>query len=248
MAGLLQRCHDGWCDLVHGAGCVGCDQPGRLLCRACAADLPTTGAEVRPTPCPPGLVRCFAAGEYAGVLRALVLAHKEHRAFALARPLGRLLAAAVPDPEEVEALVLVPVPSRPATVRARGHDPVLRMARVAAARLRADRPVRVLPLLRQRHRVADQAGLGAEARHANLRESMAVRPPARSALVRSGGPVGLVVCDDVLTTGATVREAQRALEDAGLPVAAVACVAATRRRAPAPGEAGGSLPLRSGVH
>ena len=42
----------------------------------------------------------------------------------------------------------------------------------------------------------------------------------------------IVVCDDVITTGVTLRESQRALEAVGLEVAAVAAVAATRRRIP----------------
>jgi predicted amidophosphoribosyltransferase len=36
----------------------------------------------------------------------------------------------------------------------------------------------------------------------------------------------------VLTTGATAREAQRAVEDAGLRVRAIVTVAATRKRVP----------------
>jgi predicted amidophosphoribosyltransferase len=38
-----------------------------------------------------------------------------------------------------------------------------------------------------------------------------------------------VLVDDVVTTGATLREAQRALEQAGFTVRGAATVAATRR-------------------
>jgi predicted amidophosphoribosyltransferase len=233
---------DAWLDLVHGGGCVGCALPGRSLCRACRDDLPQRASAVRPTPCPDGLAACFAAGEYDGLLRAMVLSHKEHGTFSLASPLGLVLARAVRaalDPGVVT--MLVPVPSRPAVVRARGHDPVLRMVRAAARGLRGGgHRVRVVELLEQRGEVHDQAGLSAGERSANLTGSMVVRPTARAALARTDLLLSLVLCDDVLTTGATAREAQRALEDSGLRVRAVATVAATRKRVIPPDRA---LPL-----
>jgi len=129
--------------------------------------------------------------------------------------------------------VLVPVPSRPGVVRTRGHDPMLRITRRAARRLRNEgAPVVVRRLLDVRGAVLDQAGLDSRQRAANLSGSMAIRTPARNRLARAGVPLSIVVCDDVLTTGATAREAQRALEDGGLRVRAVATVAATRKRRP----------------
>lgn len=234
---------DAWADLVHGSCCAVCRRPGRPLCRSCAGALPRSGSPVVPDPCPPGLAPCFAAGPYGAPLKPLLLAHKERGAWELAVPLGRVLADVLAELPGATAgqpsrrLVLVPVPSRAATVRRRGHDPLLRMVRVAADRLRArGRASEVVPALRLRLPVADQAGLSAVARAANLAEAMALRPAARRVLVAAmpatgdSGHAGVVLCDDVVTTGATAREAQRALEEAGIPVRAIAAVAATRRR------------------
>jgi len=223
---------DSWLDLVHGAVCVGCPAPGRSLCATCATTLPVRGTSVRPTPCPDGLAACFAAGEYDELVRAMILAHKEHGTFSLATPLGHLLSVAATRALAPGALtILVPVPSRAGVVRARGHDPVLRMARVAARALRrSGHRVRVAQALEQRGEVHDQAGLNAGQRAANLAGSMGVRATARASLARCDAPLSLLVCDDVLTTGATAREAQRALEESGLRVRAVVTVAATRKR------------------
>ncbi len=224
---------DAWLDLIHGGGCVGCDAPGRSLCHDCAAILPARARPVRPTPCPDGLAACFAAGGYEGVLRAMVLAHKEHAVFALVGPLGGLLSTSIRPVLTGAPVVLVPVPSRPEVVRSRGHDPMLRIARTAARRLRHEgAPVVVRRLLGVRGAVLDQAGLDSGQRASNLAGSMAVRARARDRLARAGVPLSIVVCDDVLTTGATAREAQRALEDSGLVVRAVATIAATRKRLP----------------
>lgn len=219
---------DTWWDLVHGGRCCGCGRPGRVLCPACAARLPRAARPAAPTPCPPGLAPCLVAGAYQDPLRSVILAHKERGAHALARPLARSLAAVLQAVPAEDPLVLVPVPSRARVVRARGHDPLLRVVRAAAARVRREREASVLPLLRVRLPVADQSELGAAGRARNLVDSMSVRPGARDALVRRGGSV--VVCDDVLTTGATAREAQRALEDSGIAVARIVCLAATLRR------------------
>lgn len=226
---------DAGADLLLGSACVGCSEPGRVLCATCRRGLPTAAAQTWPTPSPAGLAPPFATGPYDGTLRAMVLGHKERRLLGLTRPLGDQLATAV---REATAgigpgapVLLVPVPSRPSAVRARGHDPTLAMVRRAARVLRrAERPVTVAPLLRCRPGVADQAGLDAGERQANLAGSMA--SPARVVRRQAGRRAHVVVCDDVITTGATAREAQRALEAVGVPVLAVAAVAATARRTP----------------
>ncbi|MGO4255860.1 ComF family protein [Marmoricola sp. RAF53] len=226
---------DAWLDLVLGGSCLSCARPGRALCPACAAALPTGAGPVRPDPCPPGLAPAYAAGPYADPLRRLLLAHKERGLHALAGPLGRVLGVAVGaalarTPPDAPVL-LVPVPSRPSVVRARGHDPLARLTRAAAGHLAGHRAgsVRAVRLLRQRHRVRDQAGLDAGARAENLGGAFAARPGSLRRLAGSGEPVVAVVCDDVLTTGSTSREAQRALAAVGIPVAGIAVVAATRR-------------------
>ncbi len=240
-------------DLLLGASCLGCARPGRLLCGACRAALPRDAHPAGPDPRPAGLAPSFAATAYEGIVRDLVVGLKEHRLLALRAPLGALLAdavrAAVASVGGAGPVVLVPVPSRPGSTRSRGHEPVPAVARRAAALLRAGgADVVVVRLLRSRPGVVDQAGLGAVARAANLDGSMCCPAPGLRRLARRRPRARLVVCDDVLTTGATAREAQRALESVGLRVAAVAAVAATRRRRPAVPAAGlgelsgGSLP------
>jgi len=180
-----------------------------------------------PSPAPAGLAVVSSAGAYDGALKSLVNAHKERGRLALARPLGRVLAgvlaAAVPE----GPLFVVPVPSRRAVVRRRGHDPLLRVTRCAAAELRGSgRPATVARLLYAVRRPLDQAGLDHRSRLSNLQGVMRARP--------FDSDLGVVIVDDVVTSGATAREAQRALETAGVRVAGIAAVAATERRTSLP--------------
>lgn len=225
-------------DLLLGARCPGCATPGLRLCAACRAELAGCVVRpVRPDPCPAGLPPTVASGAYAGALRGVVTAFKEEEAWTLAGLLGNRLALAVAllvvaHGRAGERFCLVPVPSSPESVRRRGLDVTAALARGATVRLRrgSGLAVGVAPLLRQRRRVADQAGLGAAARSANL----------SGALVGTGTPrpgVRVVVVDDVVTTGATLVESCRALAVAGWPVLGAATVAATARH----GDGGGGV-------
>ncbi|MET8459994.1 ComF family protein [Streptomyces parvulus] len=220
-------------DLVLPAECGGCGRMRAVLCPRCRTALSgTPPRRVRPDPEPAGLPPVHAAAPYADEVRAALLAHKERGVLALTPPLGEALAAAVragllatgsgvggpagfgvggPDGSPGPVL-LVPVPSARRAVRRRGHDPARRIALAAAGELRrTGTPARVAALLRQRHAVADQAGLDARQRLDNLAGALAVAPGG-GRLLCGGGPVVLV--DDLMTTGASLTEAARALRAA----------------------------------
>jgi len=163
-----------------------------------------------------------AFSPYGGVVKRLLLQHKEHGRLALTPELGAALAAAVRVLGEGPVL-LCPVPSAPSAVRARGHDHAWRLAATAARVLRSGgRPATAARLLVPARRTLDQAGLSTAQRAANLRGALAARAPR-------GGAGCVVLVDDVVTTGATLVEAARALRAAGHEVRGAAVVAATQR-------------------
>ncbi|MEU8715207.1 phosphoribosyltransferase family protein [Streptomyces sp. NPDC048663] len=217
-------------DLVLPAECGGCGKPRTVLCPECRAAL--SGAvprRVRPVPEPRGLPAVYAAGAYADEVRAALLAHKERGALALAGALGAALAGAVRAGRPgIGPPLLVPVPSAPWAVRARGHDPVRRIALAAAAELRRTGvPARVVPVLRQRRAVADQSGLNSRQRLANIEGALEV--VTGGARLLAGGRVVLV--DDLVTTGATLAEAARAVRERTGPEGAGEETTAVYRRA-----------------
>lgn len=220
-------------DLVLPVHCCGCDRPGEVLCAGCAPDLWRVGPHepVRP---PAGLPPVVVAGPYEHALRAALIAYKERGRRELVAVLGHALAGAVcaapgldrsADPVGGRGLPLslVPVPSRPAAVRARGGDHMARLARRAAVSLRRQgRPVRVERVLAVGRGTRDSVGLDAGERAANISGAMRVR--------RRPHGTAMVIVDDLVTTGATAAEAARALRTVGVDVLAVAALAGTVAR------------------
>ena len=221
-------------DLFLGSHCAGCARPGRMMCRPCRELVPVAASLAWPDPTPAGLVEPWALAPFEGAVRNVVTGHKDDGQWGHRRLLGAWLARAVEaatthlDP--AVPVLLVPVPSRPGTARRRGYDSTGAIVTAAVRLLSNQRPVTAAGLLVSRGGVRDQRHLAAEARRSNLAGSMWC-PTDRLHRVRRRWHHGhVVVCDDVVTTGATLREAQRALEAVGLPPVAAATVAATARR------------------
>ncbi|HEY8294970.1 MAG TPA: phosphoribosyltransferase family protein [Micrococcaceae bacterium] len=191
------------------------------------------------------LLPVVAAGTYREELAAALLAFKNHGRTDITAELAGCLARALAATDLLQErgppegrrsgggpLLLVPVPGSAHGFRRRGYEPVgmllgclLRRGTLGAGpggRAVCGRALALRWRWPWQRRM--QKGLGRSARRANVRNSMHV-PPGRSHLV-AGRHV--VIVDDVLTTGATVAEAARALRHAGAHVRGAVVLAAVR--------------------
>lgn len=209
-------------ELVVPRECAGCRLAGRVLCDACKHDLlGLTVARIDGFTC--------AHLDPLGVGRAAVRAHKMRGERTLTPVLGETLARSVRHALAAQVgrrVVLIPAPTRREALRERGVSSVGLLARSAAHAMRASGiDAGVSDLARLVRQPRDQRGLGSAAREANVVGSIGIGLPRsqsqRQALLESV----VVAVDDVVTTGATLRELRRALLAAEiLPTGAAAVV------------------------
>jgi predicted amidophosphoribosyltransferase len=203
--------------------CAGCSLPGQAVCDACRVHLSGAPRIHRPDPTPEPWPPLRVATAYDGPTRSILTAWKERGrrdlASHLAQPLTRTIRSAVGP--EAGPLALVPIPSSCAARRRRGEDAWLRVVRQAARLLRHDgMRVSAEPCLRLVREPRDQAGLDAAERAINLAGAMETESAPRGMIV---------IVDDIVTTGATMAEAHRALRVAGAGDVRAAAIAATGR-------------------
>jgi ComF family protein len=156
---------------------------------------------------PPPYARARAVGLYRGVLRNLIHAMKYQRVYGLVRPLADLLAVQFalhwgdcrPD-------ALVPVPLHRSRLRQREFDQALALARYMGKQVGV--PVCAKVLIRHR-RTVSQVGLNAVQRRRNVQGAFRLGEP------RACEGKLVVLIDDVYTTGATMLECARLLQQAG---------------------------------
>ena len=182
-------------------------------------------------------LRWWSGGWYAGPLRELVLEQRRQpNADSLTAPVEALLQQVAqvpliqPAAPQWQELLLVPIPGR-----RRQPNPVpALLARLLVEALNRQDHAPALPcrqhpeLLLRRGRVTPQRRLGRQQRWRNQWLSFCSLLPADPGQAQRAG---VLLVDDVLTSGATALAAQQALQSAGWMVAGLLCLARTPRAA-----------------
>ncbi len=158
---------------------------------------------------PPELRRAASACLHAGPAAELVRGLKYRGWTRLADFMGPLMLPPALRLTNGRAPALVPVPLTPARLRERGFNQAELLARALSARTGWP----VAPLLTRRRGGRALARLGRRDREEAVRSAFASRPPDSGTL---GAAEGVLIVDDVITTGATGAACARALQRAGL--------------------------------
>ncbi|MEV8266659.1 phosphoribosyltransferase family protein [Microbacterium sp. NPDC076911] len=201
--------------LVMPIECGGCGAVDVDLCEECVDALhphPHRRALAGAT----GSVPLWSGLRFEGVAARVIRAVKEDGRTSMISSLSPALNAAIGKVAAPADTVAVPLPTSRAAYRRRGYR--------VPDRLAARSVLPVARLLRTVRRTADQRGLTIMQRRENVIGSMA-----------AGDAAGrrVIVVDDVVTTGATLEEAIRALQTAGAIVLGAVTVAATPRQSSA---------------
>ena len=199
-------------DAVFPAYCAGCERRGAPVCDACARAL----APAPVAPPPPFVDEWVALFAYDGVARELVARIKYRNARAVVPWFAELLARRTP---RVDCVTFAPTTT--ARRRARGFDHAQLLSRALARK--TNTPHRALL---RRTTTDPQTG-----------RSLARRHDAVGFESRADPPRTVLLVDDVVTTGATLKAAARALREAGTTHVFAATIARTpspRGRRPTP--------------
>lgn len=220
---IAQSLESAWA-LVAPVACVGCGQDDVAVCDGCRGDL-VPRVRVAPLTVGRAEVPLIAALDYDGAARSALLALKEEGRTELAAALAPAVSAAVIEAYRQaatfatvrpESPLLVPVPGSRAGFARRGVHPTEVLARRAGFATT---------------RVLAPAGGGGPAQKSR---ALAERLARESGVVVRGAARLLgrrvVLIDDVVTSGATLRSSAAVLRAAGAEVVACAAVMATSRR------------------
>lgn len=200
-------------EILFPSRCLGCGLLGLEICSSCRRDwhphIYRKWADA------PVAFPIYSAIIYSPTASKVLLAAKENNLAIADQLILKALSHALDYfQKEIRGDLLVPIPSRKTVARSRGRQFITALG----TQLSKKSELPIFENLQHHRRVRDQSSLDAKSRARNVEGSM------KTLNYLSGRAI---VIDDLVTTGATLHEAVRALREAGIQVAGcvTACVA-----------------------
>ena len=195
-------------DIVFPAACIVCGIKPKPLCPTCLPSADVSKLQGFDFP-------VLAGFKHEGAIEKVIAGYKDRQLVSLEKSLGQLVAEVLNEVEPSRFSAIITPARNSKNYRKRGFDPANRLAKRAIRGLAKPRNVISLSSTRK---LEDQRRLGRLERATNVSESMRLDS-------KLSGRV--LLFDDVLTTGSTLREMARACRAAGVEVGA-SCVLAER--------------------
>lgn len=214
---FIQSVSRGIRTLIFPPTCMNCGSPNFDICVACKKLL-------RPKP-------RFLMGEnfpiasslsYGEVTGKLLLLAKENGLVSAQKFFANALVTSINHFKIEYPITIVPIPSQRKSVRRRGFDSMKEIAKFILQDPDLKTDIELEEALKITRPVSDQSSLSEEERYRNLDKALRVNNARTSKAI--------LVIDDVITTGSTLREAIRALKERNLTVIGAATACATQRR------------------
>lgn len=200
-------------ELIFPSRCIGCSQLGISICSLCRKswhphiyfrELSILG-ETYPV---------ISAVQYSPIASNVLLSAKESNLSAADNLLIKAIShSLIFFTKKYGGGDLVGIPSRKSATRKRGRNFMVEITDSIAA----DHAVNSLDILQHTRSISDQSQLDAEHRARNLAGAFTASLNS-SQLASCGNTRPLIIVDDLITTGATLAEAIRALRTAGFVV------------------------------
>ena len=200
-------------ELIFPSRCIGCSQLGISICSTCRkswhSHIYHRTIKVLDTSYP-----VISAIEYSPIASRVLMRAKEANQEAADQLLVNALSHSLRYfLKNFGFGDLVPIPSRRSATRKRGRDFMQEITDSVAE----NESIKSLQILQHQRAVRDQSQLNSQQRSRNI--AGAFSTSFNLAEVRDSGNIGpLIIVDDLVTTGATLAEAIRALRTAGFPV------------------------------